>query len=265
MTETQPSGWVFQQGGSYVEELIAKLNAYSRFLELEDSLPYWEGQRPERKTRIEELNWNRQQKELALAALENPNFFQKLLGRTEEKKERLSSQLREVMAAWTAAKWELEGLEKQITAGRQELETLRGSREAYEKAKMEAVPDPALESRLMMEEITAFAPAAMTTAGRVLEALEDARFWMQQDAVRKGVSHDNRKMEHLSAAEDGARRLAGILSVLPEGVAAVGSYLQDPHSYIYGVSSEFGQLDRLNRAQEQIRTVRNQLRILLGE
>lgn len=248
-----------------MDELMRLLDNYCRFLKLEDNIPYWEGQCPERKARLAELQWNRQQKELALAGLENPGFLVRLFGGTEEKKERLCSQIREISAAWTAAKWEVEDLEKKITEGKLKLERLRGSRESYETAKRERGLDPGQESCLMMAELTAFAPAAMETAGRVLEALEDARFWMQQDAVKKGVSGSNRKMECLTRAEASAGRLRDILSVLPEGVAAVSSYLQSPHDYIYGVSSEFKQLDRLNQAQDQIRTIRNQLRLLLGE
>ena len=72
-------------------------------------------------------------------------------------------------------------------------------------------------------------------------------------------------MECLSAAEAAATRLAEILAVMPEGVATIGSYLREPHDHIYGVTSEFKQLDRLEQAQEQIRTIRTQLKLLLGE
>lgn len=248
-----------------MEELLKKLRLYSRQLELENSLPYWQRQRPELKARIEEMQLSRLQKEWELEKLDNPNFFRKLMGRAEKKRELLSRQLREINSAHTAALWELEALDRKIGEGQRELEILSGSREAYEAARKEAVLNPGQESRLMMEEISAFAPAAMETASRVLEALEDARFWMQQDAVRKGVGEGNRKMEFLSDAEEAARYLCDILDVLPEGVATVGSYLRAPKDYIYGVTSEFKQLDRLNQAQEQIRTVRNQLKLLLGE
>lgn len=248
-----------------MEALLTKLRACSRLLELEDSIPYWESQLPELKARIEEMDWNRRQKEAELSGLESPNFFRKLFGKTEEKKEKLSRQIREIAAARMAVQWELEGLEKRLAAGNRELEDLAGSREAYEAAKAETLLTPALESRLIMEEISAFAPAAMETAGRILESLEDARPWMQRDSLTTRVGQDNRKMEHLSNAEAAAVRLRGILSVLPEGIATVGSYLQAPHDYIYGVTSEFKQLDRLNQAQEQIRTIRNQIRLVLGE
>lgn len=248
-----------------MDDLLKKLKDYSRFLELEDSIPYQEARIPELKDRLKEMKWNLRQKELELLQLQEPNFFQRLLGRAEEKKEKLSKQIREITAAETAARWELDDLLKQIEAGKQELENLAGSREAYEAAKAEATLNLGQESRLMMEEITAFVPVALETAWHILEALEDARPWMGRDAVSNRVWEGDSKMECLGKAEAAAIRLRGILSVLPEGVADVGSYLQDPDAYIRGVTSEFKQLDRLERAQEQIRNVRNQLKLILGE
>ena len=245
--------------------LLGKLHAYSRFLELEDSIPYWESQIPELEDRIEEMQYNKQQKELEMLQLKNPNFFQRVFGKAEAKKETLALQIREIQSAHMAATWDLEGLQKKIEAGKQELEDLTGSEEAYKDALAESVLSSAQESRLMMEEITAFAPVALETAWHVLEALEDARPWMQKDALTTRVGQGNRKMACLSKAEAAASRLLEILTVMPEGAAAIGSYLRQPHDYIYGVTSEYKQLDRLEQAQEQIRTIRTQLKQLLGE
>ena len=248
-----------------MEQLLENLRSYGRLLELEDSIPYWESQIPELKDRMTEMKWNQQQKETELLTLQEPNMFQRIFGRAEEKKEKLVKQIREITAARTAAQWELDDLEKQIAAGKQEVAALAESREAYETARNALTLSAAQESRLLMEQISVLAPVALEAAWHVLTALENARPWMQQDAVRKGVSEKNRKMECLLKAEEAAARLRNILEALPEGVATVGSYLQSPHDYIYGVTSEFKQLDRLERAQEQIRTIRTQLKLLLGE
>jgi len=248
-----------------MDELLKRLKDYSRFLELEDSIPYWESQIPELKARIGEMKWNLQQKELELLQWQNPNFFQRVFGRAQEKQEKLSQQIREIKSARMAAQWELEGLEKKITEGKLELEVLADSGAAYQAAKEQTVLTTARESRLMMEEISAFAPLALETTGRALEALEDARPWMQKDALTTRVGEGNRKMECLQRAQDCAHRLLEILAVLPEGVASPGSSFENLYGYICGVTSEFKQLDRLNSAVEQLRTVRNQLRLLLGE
>lgn len=245
-----------------MEELTQYLKRYGRFLELEDGIPYWEAQIPELKERIGELKWNRDSKEAELLNVSAPNFFQRLFGGVEEKKEKLSQQVSQATAAWNAAKWELEALEKKISEGKQELEALADSREAYAKAKREASLTSIQEGQLMMEELAAFTPAAIAAADRILEALEDARFWMQEDIRRKGVRRENRKMESLSLAAENAKRLTEILSIMPEGCGTIGSYLQSPGTYIDAVTSEYGKLDRLNNAISQVRETKNQLGML---
>lgn len=245
-----------------MDDLLKKLKDYSRFLELEDSIPYWESQIPELKERIDEMKWNLQQKELELLQLKNPNFLQRLFGRAEEKQEKLSQQIREITAARTAAQWELEGLEKKIKTGKEELETLTGAQESYRQAKEETVLTTVQESRLMMEEITAFAPVALETAWHILESLEEARPWMRSTRI---IAEGSRKMEHLYRAQDYSRRLLAILSIMPEGVANPGTKLENLYDYICGATSEYKQMDRLELAQEQVRTIRTQLKLLLGE
>ena len=235
-----------------MESLLRKLDSFSRQLELEDNLPHWEGQKAELQARISELEENKRKKERELGLLKEPNLFHKLLGKAEEKKGRFRKQIEEITAAQTAACWELESIIEKIESGEQELANLAGSRAAYEEAKTNVVLTPAQESRIMMAEITAFAPAALRTAERLLDNLENARFWIQKE---------NRDVTCLQDVESAANRLGDILSVLPEGVATIGSYLQSPVEYISGDDS----WNRLHQAQEQVRNVRNQLRLLLGE
>ena len=178
-----------------MDALLTKLRNYSRFLELEDNIPYWESQIPELEERIEELKWNKRQKELEMLQVKEPNVFQRLFGRAEEKKELLNKQIREITAAHTAASWDLEGLQKKLREGKQELEILRDSQKAYEDAKAESVLSPGQESRLLMEQITAFAPLALETAWHVLETLEAARPWMRRDAQTTRAIHGSRRMD----------------------------------------------------------------------
>ena len=245
-----------------METLLKKMKDYSRFLELEDSIPYWEAQVPELENRIAEMKWNLNQKELELLQLKAPNFFQKMFGRAEEKKETLSGQIREIRAARTAAEWEAEGYQKKIRAGKQELEALTGSEEAYKTAKAELVLNTAQESWLLMEEITAFAPLALETAWRALTVLEEARPWIRSNRL---MVDGSRKMELLYRAQDHSRHLLKILAALPDGAAVPGSSFAELYAYICGATSEYKQMDRLENVQIQLRTVRNQLKLLLGE
>ena len=224
-----------------MEELLQKLHDYSRQLELEDNLTCWENQSMEIKARISEMTDNLRKKEQALAGLETPTFFQKLFGKTESEKAKYGRQIREITSARMAAQWEQEALEKKISSGQQELESLSGSRAAYEAAKAEWTFTSAQESRIMMEEITAFAPAALEAAGRNLESLEMAELQRNQED-----------------AEAAARRLLDILLLLPEGAAPVGNFLRTPRDYLQDDKG-------LCQAREQIQQVINQLRLLLGE
>lgn len=245
-----------------MDELLKKLKAYSRFLELEDSIPYWESQIPELQARISEMNWNLQQKELEQLQLKEPNFFQRMFGRAEEKKEKLSKQIREITSARTAAQWELESLKKQIETGKQELDALTGSGEAYEAVRNGSVLSVAQESRLMMEQISTLTPLALETAWRALMVLEEARPWIRSNRV---MVDGSRKMELLYRAQDHSRRLLKILAALPEGAASPGTGLENLYDYICGATSEYKQQDRLENVQIELRALRNQLKLLIGE
>lgn len=245
-----------------MEQLLEKLHAYSRFLELEDSIPYWESLMPELEDRIEELKWNKQQKELEMLQMKEPNFFQRWLGRAEEKKELLGRQIREISAAQSAAIWELEDLKKKLLEGKQELTNLADTQKVYEAAKAESMLSPGQESRLLMEQITAFAPLALETAWRALTTLEDARPWIRSN---RAMVDGSRKMELLYRAQDYSRRLLKILAALPEGAADPCTRLENLYDYICGATSEYKQQDRLENVQIELRTLRNQLKLLLGE
>ena len=245
-----------------MDELLKKLKDYSRFLELEDNIPYWESQMPELENRIEELKWNKQQKELEMLQMKEPNFFQRWLGRAEEKKELLGRQIREISAAQSAAIWELEDLKKKLLEGKQELTNLADTQKAYEAAKAESMLTPGQESRLLMEQITAFAPLALETAWRALTTLEDARPWIRSN---RAMVDGSRKMELLYRAQDYSRRLLKILAALPEGAADPCTRLENLYDYICGATSEYKQQDRLENVQIELRTLRNQLKLLLGE
>ena len=229
-----------------MDALLTKLRNYSRFLELEDNIPYWESQIPELEERIEELKWNKRQKELEMLQLKEPNFLQRLFGRAEEKRELLNKKIREITAAHTAASWDLEGLQKKLREGKQELEILRDSQKAYEDAKAESVLSPGQESRLLMEQITAFAPLALETAWRALTTLEDARPWIRSNRI---MAEGSRKMELLYRAQDHSRRLLKVLAALPEGAADPCTRLENLYDYICGATSEYKQQDRLETVQ----------------
>ena len=58
-----------------METLLGKLKDYSRFLELEDRLSYWESESQEKQMRLAELQQNLQQKQLQQDSLQASTFF----------------------------------------------------------------------------------------------------------------------------------------------------------------------------------------------
>ncbi len=239
-----------------MDDLLKKLKQYSRYLELEDSIPYWESQVPELKAKIRELKTNRDNKEIDLQRMEKSGIFQRLFSGSTGKQERLKQQLSQSNAAWTAAKWELEQLEKKIAAGKQEHDALADSREVYIAAKQEAVRNAAQESRLIMEEIAAFTPLALTLAERTLQYLEEA--------LLLGATMEV-KTEFLNHAAENAKQLREILTIMPEGCADIGGYLLNPQGFIYATAAKYGHQNRMHLAAGQIRTVVNQLKAVIGE
>lgn len=232
-----------------MDELLKKMKDFSRFLELEDSIPYWELRHQEQKSRIAEMEKNLQRKEQELQNVKTIPLL-RMIGRSAGKKKNLEEQIREIKAASAAVQWELETLEQKIRGGKQERQNLSGSRSAYEKAKNNVGLSPAQESLVMMAEISAFVPAALVTAERLQEMLS-AALWIGQG---------KQDSDFLNAVEETANRLRGILLVLPEGIAPVPGFLCNPHAYLNGDNRH----NQMGLAQEQIHRVINQLRLLLG-
>lgn len=240
-----------------MDELLKKLKDYSRFLELQDSIPCWENQIPEQKARIRELKASRDNKESTLQQMENPGLLWRLFGGAGEKQERLKQQLSQTNAALAAANWDLEELEEKLAAGKREWETLVGSGQSYKAAKEAEDLNSAGESRLMMEEISAFAPLALEVAERTLLSLQNAQL------LGSGVME--MKTEILNEAVKNVLCLREILSILPEGCADIGGFLENPNGFLYATAAKFGQQNRLNLAAAQILRVTNQLKAILGE
>ena len=88
---------------------------------------------------------------------------------------------------------------------------------------------------------------------RLQSILEDAALWMRQGTTNYAGFEDQ--------AKPAAVRLAGILAILPEGVASVGAYLHAPEAYF----DTDQPLERIYSALEQIQTIQTQLRLLMGE
>lgn len=228
------------------------LSAYGRYLELEGQIPDWQLQLQEKNEALqeakEELNWRKVQ----LLSAQNPDFIQRLLGKWEAKVEKAQEEVRTATTEYEKQKWEIAQLEAVLAEGRQEFDRLALHTDAYQ----QLIP-------LEREEACYLAPAAIAAADRCLAALEAASPWVRRDVRTTRVGSGNRRMEFLARAQDQAGILMQLLSLLPEGTLAPGSYLRNPDYYIRGVTSEYAQLDRVNNAIDQVRDYRRSWKDML--
>lgn len=232
---------------------------YGKYLELEDRIPRLEKQCAEMAELVREKKQDATMAKLEADYWNDPGFFQRLLRNVPEKQEKARTAHNQALAEYAEENRKLEEKQHQLEALRQEIGSLEARKDAWLARKQTLTDREKEDCASLAKEI--FAPAAIAAATCCIEALENARGWMQVDAVRKGVREGNRKLEFLSEAAKAARRLLRLLEQMPQDAVTVsGTYLKNPDGYITSATSEFKQLDNLNMAQEQIRSIRQQLK-----
>lgn len=219
---------------------------YGRYLSLEGRIPEMEEQVGNLKESLREMKLDMDWKEIAVRNLEDPGFWDRLLGRLEKKRELANSAWRESRATYEIAKRKLEELEFSLQQMKEEREALAGSRGEYE---AEGSP----------REVAAFLPAALEAAQRCIEALNNMLPHARRDAHTTYVRPGNRKMEFMAKAAENAQVLNRILALMPEGIVEPGRYFRCPEYYITEVTSEYQQLDRVEMAMNQVKAVRSEL------
>lgn len=234
--------------------VLQELKNYSRWLKLEASLPRLEEALAEAKALRIDAGGQVRVAQWELDRLERPGFFQRLKGDIEDKKAEAYREFRAAQVKYQNAQAEVELRTKELEDSRAELAALSGSWDAFLREKGNA--------DLTDEEKQLLAGIGIGLANDCLDALEQARPWMQMDVRYTYVREDNRKLEFLGIARERAGRILAILEQLPEGSVEIAQYLRSPDGFILGVTMEYKQLDRLNLAIDQIRSVRKQLKEL---
>ncbi len=248
-----------------MEEFVQKITEFRRRLnrkaELETLIPKTEARRAEVKESIPGLRIDVDAAKFDLNKLENPGFFRRLLGNPEERMAKARNVYREASRKLSEAQLELDALDGQLSRDKAELDSLTGCREEYLRF-LEEHPE---DSRVPMLTRRLFTQEALNRVEQILTALQNTHPHMATDARRKYVYEGKRKMHFLAQAKEAAEQLLPMLDQLPPETVTVGRYLKYTTDYITGVTSEYGQLDRLNNAIDQIRENRRQLRELLAE
>lgn len=236
-----------------MEQLLTELKKYSRWLQLEGTFPRLEAAleeaedlRIEAGGRVRLFQWE-------MEKLEKPGFFQRLKGNQEERKEEVYRELRAAQHQYQQAREEVDLRRQELEDARQEYAALSGSWEAYVKEKSRSGQMSEGEKELLTG-------ICLGLANDCVDALEQARPWMQADVRYTHVREDNRKLEFLGLAEEKANRMRAILELLPE--AKIPSYLRQPEGFVTCVTMEYWQLDRLNLAIDQVRELRSRLKTI---
>ena len=234
--------------------VLQELKNYSRWLKLEASLPRLEEALAEAKALRIDAAGQVRVAQWELDRLERPGFFQRLKGDLEEKKTQAYREFRAAQVKHQNAQAEVEQRSQELEKAREERSALSGSWDAFLREKGNA--------DLTDEEKQFLAGIGIGLANDCLDALEQARPWMQMDVRYTYVREDNRKLEFLGIARERSGRILAILEQLPEESVDIPQYLRSPDGFILGVTMEYKQLDRLNLAIDQIRGVRRQLKEL---
>lgn len=234
-----------------MEQILEELKNYSRWLLLENTLPRLEEALEEARELRLEAGGRVRLAQWEMERLEKPGFLQRLKGGLEERKEEVYRELRTARSQYQQAKDETDLRQKELEDARAQYTSLSGSWDAYlrEKARYGSVVPG--EKELLTG-------ICLGLTNDCVDALEQARPWMQADVRYTYVREDNRKLEFLALAEEKANRVRAILEQLPG--MEIPSYLQQPQGFVTCVTMEYWQLDRLNLAIDQVREVRSRLK-----
>ena len=238
-----------------MEQVLRELKNYSRWLQLEGKLPSLENALGEAKDLRVEAGGRVRLAQWEMEKLEKPGFFQRLKGGLEERREEVCRELRAAQRQYQQVQEEVDLRRRELEEAQKNYRDLAGSWAAYLREKQRS--DGFVEG-----EMAILTGICLGLTNDCLEALEQARPWMQEDVRYTRVREANRKLEFLGIAEERADRIRSILEQLPEGAVEIPGYLRNPEGFVTNVTMEYWQLDRLNLAIEQVRTVRSRLKEL---
>lgn len=244
-----------------MEHLQALLSNAVKLEEAELQLPMLKRQHGELKEIVADRKHERDWAILTAKNLEDPGFFQRLLGRVAEKQEKAQTEARQATAAYEESSRELDELEYLMISLQEACTALSGSREAYAHARAAFLENGTVDGvrKLREQEIEAFRPVALELLRQIRKALYAARGWMQKDLRPRYSGQPTRRMEFLHLADEYAAKLENLLVYFPEGSVTLGASMSGPSSYVHSVSTNLSQIDLLNIAIEQSQRVQAQL------
>lgn len=244
-----------------MEQLLELMNRVARLTELELELPLLEVQHAELKEALADRKHERDWAILEAKNLESPNFFQRTFTRITEKQEKAQQEARAAAAAYEAARQEFDAMDRRLTDWQQELDSLTGSRETYDRElqTFRTVATEAELERLQETQIDTFQPVAIACLRMIRKDLNRSHAWMQKSERPRYHGYETRQMEYWDYADIHAELLQSLLPYFPAGSITLGASMTCPSDYIRSASMNLGQLDRVNIAVEQSLRVQEQI------
>lgn len=247
-----------------MDRMQEKLSDAAKAAELELRLPLLTDRHKELKEKVFDLKNEMDCAKLTAKNLEDPGFFQRLLGKVAEKQEKAQAEARDAIAAYEQARREFEELEHQVQDLQEEYAALSGCREAYDQARAEFLcsADSDAVQTLRELECDTFRPVAIEALRQIRKALNASRGWMEKELKSRHYIQESRRMEFIRLADAYAQMLHTLLPYFPEGSVTLGASITAPGDYIRGASMNLSQIDRLNIAIDQSLRVQEQLEAL---
>ncbi len=230
------------------------LKNYGRYLLLQSQLPDLEREKEDARRIALAAEREKSQRKVKWECLKDPDFFQRLLGKVEEKKEAAYRVYQEADTAWKKACQASEAAACAWEKVNVELDTLAQAEKQYTMLeKTEEVKVLAME---------AFRPAAQYNLRCVLDALEQTLEWERGELGTMGNSpeHGTKLLKRLAAAKESAEKLRYILAQFPEPDSWVCDYLRNPDGFIHdGIIMKFSPRDRIRTAIGQVEQLKTRL------
>lgn len=234
--------------------MVTILKNYGRWQLLRSQLPILEQEKEHTRRLALAADRERSQKKVEWKCLENPGFFQRLLGKMEERRETAYRAYQAAEAAWNQAGLASEQAAQACEAAKAELDTLAGAEEAYAQLdKTRQVREMAMDALL---------PAARYNLNQVLPALEQALEWESSERNVGGrmPNQDDGMWEQLNKAREPARKLKEILAQFPEPDSWICDYLRNPDGFIYdGVIMKVSPRNKIRTAIGQMEKLKSKL------
>ena len=244
-----------------MEQLKKLLADMVKLEEAESQIPPLEMRRKELKEIVDQRKLERDWAVLTAKNLEEPGFFQRLLGRVAEKQEKAQAEARQAAADYEASRRELDEVEYQLNALRGACAELSGSRGTYDRARLvySAKADTEELHQLRWMETEVLRPVVVDILRRIREALNAARGWVTKELRPRYGALQTRRMEYMDLADAYAERLVRLTAYFPEGSITLGASMTSPGDYVRSVSTNLSQVDLLNIAIEQSLRVQEQV------